>query len=288
MSAQQEIKDAQKAWAERHRIEFDERSRGGYVRDCKDNLWGKDLSDRALAGFSQGSGSELKTKMKALHSSSALVANFFDYWTDEDDKTPLLKALGIYASSAASLHYEKQFHTPLSEQGPGNPPNLDLAIELSPHLTIAIESKFTEPFSRSTKDESEFKKAYFPNSGGLWMEKGLPECQVFAEELHRELRQFSFLDVPQLLKHALGLATQLGDKFSLYYLYYDWPGESQEARKRSKKHKEEIERFADRVRDEIRFKALTYQEVYYRLRASEQAEPEYLEYLGNRYFPGQG
>ena len=32
--------------------------------------------------------------MRALHSSSALAVNFFDYWTNKD-KSPLLSALGI-------------------------------------------------------------------------------------------------------------------------------------------------------------------------------------------------
>ena len=40
--------------------------------------------------------------MRALHSSSALAVNFFDYWTDRD-KTPILSALGI--DSEAGIHW---------------------------------------------------------------------------------------------------------------------------------------------------------------------------------------
>ena len=39
-------------------------------------------------------GSELRGHVMALHSSSALAVNYFDYWTYWD-KTPVLSALGI-------------------------------------------------------------------------------------------------------------------------------------------------------------------------------------------------
>ncbi len=294
MNAEQEIKDAQKEWAGSNGITFDSR---GYVCDLRDNLW-RPLTNHALEGFRRGSGSELAQKMRALHSSSALVANFFDYWTDRD-KAPLLSALGIGAGGAASLDFEKQFDTPFSERGQGNPPNLDFAIEWDSHFNTAAESKFTEWTRKRTKptvNSKNFAEKYFGHSPGLWDQNRLPHCQEFAEEVRAGLQRgeylFRFLDVEQLLKHALGLATQCGKgNFSLYYLYYDWQGESQEARKRSKAHKREIKRFADRVGEKIRFKALTYQEVYKRLRASEPADSEhadYLNYLCERYFSGKG
>ena len=97
----------------------------------------------------------------------------------------------------------------------------------------------------------------------------------------------------QLLKHALGLGRQRGNtefspyynEFCLYYLYYDWKC------KESENHKAEIECFADRVRKELRFKALRYQDVYDRLKAATPPDVEYqdyLHYLGDRYFCGKG
>lgn len=44
-------------------------------------------------------------------------------------------------------------------------------------------------------------------------------CQSLAIDVDKGLERFRYLDVPQLLKHALGLATQLGDRFMLYYAY---------------------------------------------------------------------
>ena len=105
--------------------------------------------------------------------------------------------------------------------------------------------------------------------------------QLRAQEILPDRTGFSYLDPWQLLKHALGLAKQLGNGFSLQYIYYDWPGKTAEA------HRIELERFADLVGDELRFKAMTYQQVYKGLRDSGLAEDEYLDYLGkgiSRYY----
>ena len=266
---QDSIRDAQKAWAESNGISFNS---NGYVYDVEDNLR-KPLSDCARNAFEKGAGSELEGHMKALHSSSALAVNFFDYWTDRD-KTRLLRALGVDADSAKPLDFEAQFPTGLG----GTPPHLDVAITLDSGFVIAVECKFTEPLQRSTVGKSEFASSYFPTSGDLWKQRGLPQCQRLAEELHEKHLRFEYLDPWQLLKHALGLAACLGDKFSLCYLYYDDSGERSEA------HKRELGSFAHRVGDEIRFNALTYQDVFYKLKVSEQADPGYLDYLGSRYF----
>ena len=263
------IKDAQRAWAESRGIPFDSK---GYVYDVEANFW-KPLSVCARSAFGRGAGSELKGKMKALHSSSALAVNFFDYWTDED-KTTLLRALGMNSVGPESLVFESKFPTCLR----GTPPHLDVAITLSSNFTVAIECKFVEHLQPLATGKGKFRPSYFPPSDRLWTQAGLPQSQRLAEELYEKYLRFEYLDPGQLLKHALGLATQCGDEFSLYYLYYDSSGERAEA------HKRELGSFADHVGDEIRFKALTYQEVFYKLNVSEQADPGYLDYLGSRYF----
>ena len=275
MDAEREIRNAQQNWARSKEVPFYSR---GYVREVEDNLW-QPLSPRVRQGFERGAGSELSGHMLALHSSSALAVNFFDYWTDRD-KTPVLSALDIDPEDGASLDFEAQFHTGLG----GTPPHLDVAITYGTGCVIAVESKFIEHLKRSTTGKSSFTTSYFPKSTGRWMANDLPACQSLAEELWcEELRggrqQFEYLDPRQLLKHALGLATKLSDKFSLYYLYYDWSGDEIET------HRREIELFDDWVGNEIRFKALTYQEVFEKLRDSGQAGSEYLDYLGTRYFP---
>ena len=49
-------------------------------------------------------------------------------------------------------------------------------------------------------------------------------------------------------------------------------------------HRREVDLFDECVGGEIRFKALTYQEVFEKLRGSGQAGSEYLDYLETRYF----
>lgn len=252
-------------------------SPGGYVTGVEANLY-RPLSDRAKLAFEAGAGSELRGHMRALHSSSALVANFVDYWTDRD-MTPLLLALGIEPDGEMSLDFEVQFHTGLR----GTPPHLDVAISNGNGYVFAIESKFTEHLKRSTRGKSKFSKSYFPESAGLWTGGGLPACQelagsLWAEEINGGGQRFEYLDTRQLLKHALGLATQLGSGFSLHYLYYDCTGKEAEA------HRREITTFGESVGDEIRFRTLTYQQVFAGLMESEQVDTDYLDYLGGRYF----
>ena len=75
--------------------------------------------------------------MRALHSSSALAANLFDYWT-ERDKSPLLAALGVDAKGETSLDFEARFPTGLG----GTPPHLDVAMRRSTGSVVAVEAKF--------------------------------------------------------------------------------------------------------------------------------------------------
>lgn len=50
-------------------------------------------------------------------------------------------------------------------------------------------------------------------------------------------------------------------------------------------HRQEFDLFDERVRHETRFRGLTYQRVFERLRDSGQAGFDYLNYLESRYFP---
>ena len=274
ISAEQEVKEAQRDWAKSKGIAFNS---WGYVGDVEANLY-QPLSNKARLAFEKGAGSELSGRMRALHSSSALAVNFFDYWTNRD-KSAIVSALSIDSSPANELDFESKFHTGLG----GTPPHLDVAITQRTGFVVAIEGKFTEHLKRTTCGKSRFKSSYFPQSDGLWAKNGLPACQelaeeIWAEELRGGRQKFEYLDPRQLLKHTLGLATQLGDRFSLYYLYYDWPGE------RPREHRIETDLFGELIGGEIGFQALTYQEVFQRLKGSGQASADYLDYLETRYF----
>lgn len=97
--------------------------------------------------------------------------------------------------------------------------------------------------------------------------------------MHAKATAFRYLDAAQLLKHALGLATQHRNRFSLHYLFYDLPG------RESAKHRGEVQAFADAVGGEIGFRCDTYQAVFERLVAQTALHhPNYVEYLRQRYF----
>lgn len=274
-SARAKLLQAQRIWAEQSGSVVDYR---GYVGDIAVNLR-EPLSPRALQAFTYGSGAELKdgghrpAKMKALHSSAALAVNFFDYWTDRN-AAPLAGALSCNAV-INSIDFEVQFPTGLE----GNPPNLDVAITESAGHTVGIESKFCEWLTPKLAGSRRFKENYFFSADGLWAKVGLPQCQALAEDLRTDRISFRYLDAPQLLKHALGMATQLGRRFSLLYLFFAIDADP------AREHSDEISAFSRRVTSELDFRAMSYQELFKRLEACATSEDwTYLSYLRRRYF----
>ncbi|MHB8755375.1 MAG: PGN_0703 family putative restriction endonuclease [Candidatus Acidiferrales bacterium] len=263
----------QQGWAASRKIAFP----SGYTESLDANLF-QPLHCDTLAEFQRGSGDELgknghRGKMLALHSSSALVVNVFDYWRGRSLDW-IAGALSL-TSEPSLLCFEAQFPTGL----PGKPPNLDLAFVLTDRRTIAVESKFTEPYAH-TKQVPPFKLKYFPAGDGLWQDRALPHCQRLADRLHRGELQFLYLNAAQLLKHVLGLAQPLVGQFTLFYLWYAVP--SDEARH----HGEEIEAFAEEIGSELDFRVLTYQELFSSaLRRLGTEHAAYLSYVGERYFP---
>lgn len=273
MTSKRELLRQQRRWAESVGLQPDSR---GYLETYEQNLRCT-LSARTLAAFQRGSGSELEdtphrpAKMRALHSSSALAVNFFDHWS-ETDAGPLLQVLGL-DSTLVSLDFERQFPTGL----PGTPPNVDVALELGSGSIIGIESKFTEWLAPKRKSKAAFKDKYFESGATNWTDRGLSDCQSLAADMQRGAEHYRFLDAPQLLKHALGLATSPAENFSLFYVYFDVPSAASET------HQDDLERFTERVGQEVRFKAIRYQGLVEDLCSIENVDSSYLEYLRSRY-----
>lgn len=275
MNSKTSLLDKQRSWAAKAGKSVDAR---GYLASITENLF-QPLSARALQAFSTGSGSELldtrlrPAKMKALHSSAALAVNVFDYWAGQDPEI-FLRALRL-EPKPVSIDFEAQFPTGLG----GNPPNLDIAFRYGGGLVVGVESKFSEWLTPKPPKKELFKPKYFPDSTGLWSARGLPGSQALATEVHAGRAHFRYLDVAQLLKHALGLATQHQGKFGLHYLFYEWPGPE------SLVHRAEIDRFKALVGSEFPFHWDSYQEVYKSLCLAIGTEHvKYTTYLGKRYF----
>lgn len=253
-------------------------SNKGYLGSIEDNLM-QPLSAPARQGFGRGSGSELidtdarPAKIKALHSSAALAVNVFDYWATRDPR-PLTAAMEL-SSAIRGIEFERQFPTGLG----GNPPNLDVVMLLESGAVVAIESKFTEWMIPKSTAKEAFRPAYFPQSGGVWARLGLTRCQQLAEAIANGRQHFRWLDAPQLLKHALGLATTAPGQFCLHYLYFNARGTESTA------HSEEIQRFSEAVGEEIGFQARPYQALVSDIVKHCGAEHSaYAAYLQNRYF----
>ena len=249
----------------------------GYLGSYDLNLF-QPLSLDAHRAFTRGSGSELlptegrPAKMAALHSSSALAVNAFDYWSGKP-LASIASALGI-EQSPTHFRFEAQFPTGLG----GTPPNLDLAFSYPNGHILGVESKFSEWLSPKPPHKESFKAKYFPKDEFLWSQAGLPNAQRLADAMQKHERVFRHLDAAQLLKHMLGLATAAPGLTSLYYLYYDCPGQE------SSIHRAEIEAFADLIGKDIRFYWANYQQFFGHLRTAlgEEHRP-YVDYVTRRY-----
>lgn len=275
MSARDRILTQQKAWATAAGLRV---IAPGHVDSVEANLLAP-MHPATLAAFQAGEAAELKdfprypAKLRSLASSAALAVNVFDWWSGRDS-APLLAALEL-PGPARGLEFEARF--PISADG--TPPNVDLAIRLASGVCVGIESKFTEWHVPRRPAKIRFKDKYFPAGTALWTSRGLPHCQALAEELQDGRSRFRFLYATQLLKHALGMATQCRDGIAVHYLYYEWSGPA------ARMHRREIEQFAGRVDAELNFRSLSYQDLFERLtRSCGPDDADYLNYLRRRYF----
>jgi Restriction Endonuclease associating with ARP len=281
LSPRKDLERQQRRWADSAGIDYDA---SGFVRDPDANLR-VPLGVETHAAFARGT--ELAprksqpARIAALYSSAALVANVFDHWSARD-ASPLVAALGLRAERA-TLGFEE----PLPTGVEGDPPTSDVVLRRDSGSVVAIESKFGEWLVRRPPNRTDLKPKYFVSA--FWTAAGLPHCQRLAEDLRAGRERFKHLHAAQLLKHALGLAREMRDgaaagvgaardTHELRYLYYEWPSRP------AVEHRAEIERFAERVGDEIRFSASTYQDLYRALEADARVDRGYLEYLRARYF----
>ena len=263
------LKCQQTSWALEAGVAADS---AGYCTAPAANLpW---LTSDTRADFAAADGHEFaadgrRSKIAALHSSSALAVNVFDYWRVRDAGV-VARILGL-KGEVKDIRFEQRFRTGVGSRAP----NLDVVIRTSTSL-LAIESKFTEPFSARKKVGVQDK--YVPSSGGLWSAHGLKGTQTAVEAI-RNGERFRYLDAPQLLKHMLGLA-QCGQDWQLLLLWFV----------PSTAIGEEMSHEAARFRallgsDASRFAFKTYQDFWRELRPLLSAEHmKYAAYIEQRYF----
>lgn len=279
------IRCQQRKWAGEENI-----SPKGYRRKLKDNLF-QNLDNRTRRDFERADGNELYGKMNAVHSSSALACNFFDYWRVREMDS-LAHAMDI-KENIDSIGFEKPFRTGLRR----TPPHLDVVFCLSDQTIFAIESKFTEPYDKS-KRKNDFAESYFPSGKKLWKEKELVLCQGVAEKMHKSQLRYQHLDAAQLLKHMLGLANSKGTgepmcykNWTFLYLWFNPGGPEAEC------HEKEIKQFISevsrggKVGGGGKIRVMTYQNLFKRLPKklgdSHKEYQAYKYYLDQRYSLGK-
>lgn len=267
---------SQQAWARGRQLSADQQ---GYLANVEDNFF-QPLSPVARKAFEEGSGCELRdrdgrpAKMRALHSSSALAVNVFDFWTSRG-LGPVLRALEI-EGDATDFAFERKLPTGKG----GTPPNVDVVIPLADRRLVGIESKYTEWLTPKPAMAKSLTP-YCDEGESSWSGAGLGGCHGLVSGMKSGSATFSWLDVPQLLKHALGLRRAAASGWFLRYLYFDAPG------REGDEHRAEIARFEAAVDEELRFKALSYQAFIARLEPLADAEAaRYVSYLRSRYFGG--
>ena len=249
----------------------------GYTKKVEDNIFNNELHPETKKEYKRGKGHEIYGKrahMKALHSSSALVVNVFDYWRRQNRIEDIARCCGAQGT-INGMEFEKAHPIKGMDR---TPPHLD--VEFTGSIPLAIESKFTETYHRKTRrDNKNTHLDLYLGHRDIW--NGIPKVKGLAETIVQQSgarSDFEYLDVPQLIKHILGLTCSYHDQFSLLYIWYKI--DSNEA----KQHEQELAQFSISIKDEMDFQTTTYQDLFKRIRHLPDVDAAYLEYLERRYF----
>lgn len=258
------------------------RGRPAYTCELDQNLLQPLLPD-VRKSFAAGDGGELGStkfpgKMQAVHSSSALGANVFQYWKSINAVPVIASQCGLCrvgSQVSNDIHFEGKY--PINDAF-GYHPNIDVVIHNAPSAKIkrfAIECKFSEAYG--THKHGGLKAKYL-GVDDLWAD--IPNFLGFARRISPDDHEFVHLHPAQLMKHILGLKRQFGKAgFRLLYLWYDVFGD------RGTRHRDEVLEFTKIAKkDGIKFHSLTYQELIVKLANKLRTEhPEYIRYLTQRY-----
>lgn len=261
------------------------RGRQAYTLTLAQNLF-EPLAPENRAQIGAGNGQELvgapgsPAKMQALHSSSALGVNIFQYWQQRGLLDEAAAACGFCRKGSQvteSLVFEDK--VPIRSYFSA-PPNIDVVFHnnaSSPYQLFAVECKFSESYGSRHHDGM---GSVYLREKALW--EGLPALAALAREISPEDSRYAYLHAAQLIKHILGLREAVKGtrkKFRLLYLWYDVLG------KEGGDHRAEVADFTEVARaDGIPFHAMTYQELIIKLAKGHRSEhPAFIAYLTDRY-----
>jgi hypothetical protein len=289
MNAHGYILSKQIQWAHRNNIRLigskGNRGRKAYTQKLDDNLF-EPLLPETESNFKEADGVELNRnpcKMQAVHSSSALSVNIFQYWK-RINQIPVIAAACRFCNrnnnTSQGINFEVKFS--INDKFRFSP-NIDVIITNSPKSrfkVFAIECKFSEAYS--SRKHSGIDPKYI-ELGKIWDD--IPNLYQFAkticpESLDYDQFKFVYLHPAQLVKHILGLKEKFGkNKLRLLYLWYDMIGPE------SAKHYKEIEEFTKITKaDGLYFHAMSYQDLIIKLSEEYRGtHKDYIDYISERY-----
>jgi hypothetical protein len=284
MNAHDYILNKQIQWAHRNNIILIgskvTRGRKAYTQNLDDNLFEPLLSE-VKENFEEADGGELTgnpCKMQAVHSSSTLGVNIFQYWKKINQVPAITAACGFCSAdntSSQSINFEAKY--PISEKF-SRSPNIDVVINNSPKSrfeVFAIECKFSEAYS--SQKHSGIDPKYI-ELDTIW--EDIPNLYKFAKTISLNNDKFIYLHPAQLVKHILGLKEKFGkNKFRLLYLWYDTIGPE------STTHHREINNFIKITKaDGIYFHVMSYQDLIIKLSEEYRGtHKDYIDYISERY-----
>ena len=276
------IKTRQKLWARKTGISLQgskiERGDPIYTMRLEDNLF-QNISDVTKKEIEQGDGNELGDginpgKMQALHSSSVLGINVFEYWKSNKRFRTIAKALGISTIGIDFIQFEEKYEVFKNAK---KSPNIDVNIHYAKNHLIGIECKFTEPFQFMNQN-SGLKEKYIKDFE-YW--GAFPCLRELALQISPRDDTFEYLHCAQLIKHVLGMYTQKQDKskFSLMYIFQPAYFEN------NQKYQDELKILEKAlVADGVKFSFVPWQDLIRKLNDYvEDADRKYIEYLVERY-----
>lgn len=214
--------------------------------------------DQVRAAFDRAGGNEIAIgKFASLESSAALAANGFGWFLDRPDALPAFPGLDDLDWPASRIDIERQMRFPWSG---GRHPWLDAAVETPQHL-VGVESKRHEPFR--DRKVARLSDAY---DRDVWGD-GMAPWTMMRDTLRAAPTAFRHVDAAQLVKHALGLATEarrIGKVPVLIYLYAE-PTDRPPAAAALMAHRSEVERFDEAVSGaRVRFAACRWRDWLHR------------------------
>jgi hypothetical protein len=288
MNAHEYIVARQVNWAVNRGIDLvgsqEVRGKKTYTECLADNLF-EPLMPEVRSSLLAGDGNELEgnhhrpAKMQAVHSSSAIGINLFQYW-QRIDQAPVMAATCGFCNNgnctSEKIVFEEKYPINMSF---AIAPNIDVVFHNSPsfkYQRFAVECKFTEVYGG--RQHGGLKPVYLELED-LWQD--IPRLKELAHTISPNDTAFSYLHPAQLMKHILGLKKAFGKTgFRLLYLWYDTLG------KEGYDHRCEICRFAKTaITDGIKFHVLSYQELISKLVQEHRiGHPAYIAYISERYW----